>query len=123
MFVEFAVNDGAGEPERIMATMEGIVRQILRADPATDICFVYTLSEPMLPELARGTFPRAASAMEAVADHYRIPSVHFGVEVSRRIAAGTLVFKADRPEKLDAAATPLLFSSDGVHPHDAKRSC
>ena len=69
VFVEFAVNDGKAPPEQILATMEGIVRQILRADAATDICFVYTLSEPMLPDLAKGVFPRAASTMEAVADH------------------------------------------------------
>jgi lysophospholipase L1-like esterase len=117
VFVEFAVNDAGALPEQTLATMEGIVRQILRADAATDICFVYTLSEPMLPDLAKGVFPCAASAMEAVADHYAIPSVHYGVEVSRRIADGTLVFKGEKPEKLDAAATPMLFSSDGVHPH------
>jgi len=117
VFVEFAVNDGGAAPEQILATMEGIVRQILRANPATDICFVYTVSEPFLPDLAKGVFPRAASTMEAVADHYAIPSVHYGVEVNRRIADGSLVFKGEKPEKLDAAATPLLFSSDGVHPH------
>ena len=117
VFVEFAVNDGGAPPEQILATMEGIVRQIQRADAATDICFVYTLSEPMLPDLAKGLFPRAASTMEAVADHYAIPSVHYGVEVNRRIADGTLIFKGEKPEKLDATATPLLFSSDGVHPH------
>ena len=117
VFVEFAVNDGGAPPERVMATMEGIVRQIIRADPATDICFVYTLSEPMLPDLAKGLFPRAASAMESVAAHYAIPSVHFGVEVNRRIAEGGLVFKGEKPKKLDATASPMLFSSDGVHPH------
>ena len=117
VFVEFAVNDGGTPPEQILATMEGIVRQILWADAATDICFVYTLSEPMLPDLAKGVFPRAASTMEAVADHYAIPSVHYGVEVNRRIADGSLVFKGEKPEKLDAAATSILFSSDGVHPH------
>jgi len=117
VFVEFAVNDGGTAAERVVATMEGIVRQILRANAATDICFVYTLSEPMLPDLAKGVFPRAASAMESVADHYAIPSVHFGVEVNRRIAAGTLVFKGEKPATLSADASPLLFSSDGVHPH------
>lgn len=117
VFIEFAVNDGGAPPERVMATMEGIVRQILRADAATDICFVYTLSEPMLPELAAGAFPRAAAAMESVAEHYRIPSVHFGVEVTRRIGDGTLVFKAEKPNPFDANASPMLFSSDGVHPH------
>ena len=117
VFVEFAVNDGGTPPEQILATMEGIVRQILRANAATDICFVYTLSEPMLSDLAKGVFPRSASTMEAVADHYAIPSVHYGVEVNRRIADGTLTFKGEKPEKLDAAAAPMLFSSDGVHPH------
>jgi lysophospholipase L1-like esterase len=117
VFVEFAVNDAGTPSEQILATMEGIVRQILRANAATDICFVYTLSEPMLPDLANGVFPRAASTMEAVADHYAIPSVHYGVEVNRRIADGTLVFKGEKPDKLDATATPMLFSSDGVHPH------
>ena len=116
VFIEFAVNDGGAPPDRVIASMEGIVRQILRADPATDVCFVYTLSEPMLAELAKGVFPRAASAMEAVADHYAIPSVHFGVEVNRRIGAGSLVFKGDMPKQFDATATPMLFSTDGVHP-------
>jgi lysophospholipase L1-like esterase len=117
VFVEFAVNDAGAAPEQILATMEGIVRQILRADASTDICFVYTVSEPLLADLAKGVFPRAASTMEAVADHYAIPSVHYGVEVSRRIADGSLVFKGEKPEKLDAAAKPMLFSTDGVHPH------
>jgi len=117
VFIEFAVNDGGAAPDRVVATMEGIVRQVLRADPATDICFVYTLSEPMLPDLAAGVFPRAAAAMESVAEHYAIPSVHFGVEVNRRIAAGTLVFKGEKPARLDPDASPMLFSSDGVHPH------
>ncbi len=116
VFVEFAVNDGSTPPEQIMATMEGIVRQILRADPATDICFVYTISEPVLGDLAAGRCQRSATAMEAVADHYAIPSVHFGVEVARRIAAGTLTFKSPKPEPFDPAATPMLFSTDGVHP-------
>lgn len=65
VFIEFAVNDGGADPDRVQASMEGIVRQILHADPATDICFVYTLSEPMLPDLAKGVFPKAASAAPA----------------------------------------------------------
>ena len=116
VFIEFAVNDGSTAPEQIMATMEGIVRQIRRADPATDICFVYTLSEPVVKDLLAGRCQRSAAAMEAVADHYRIPSVHFGVEVARRIAAGSLVFKGSKPEPFDPAALPMLFSTDGVHP-------
>lgn len=116
VFIEFAVNDGGGDPARVQASMEGIVRQVLRADAATDICFVYTLSEPMLPDIAKGVFPPAASAMEAVADHYAIPSVHFGVEVNERIASGDLVFKAEKATAVDPAARPRVFSTDGVHP-------
>ena len=116
VLIEFAVNDGGAAADQIKATMEGIVRQIRRADPATDICFVYTLSEGMVPDLCAGLFQRSASAMEAVAEHYQIPTVHFGVEVARRLADGTLVFKGAKPEGFDPAAQPMLFSNDGVHP-------
>ena len=116
VFVEFAVNDGGTAPEQIKATMEGIVRQIRLADPTTDICFVYTLSDWMVPDLRAGLFQRSASAMEEVADHYGIPTVHFGVEVARQLAAGTLVFKGEKPTPFDPAADPMLFSTDGVHP-------
>jgi lysophospholipase L1-like esterase len=111
LFVEFAVNDLNAPPERIEQTMEGIVRQVWRANPLTDIIFVYTISTPGLPDLQAGRFPAAARAMENVAAHYGIPSLHFGVEVARRLAAGELVFKA--PETPGEART---FSLDGVHP-------
>jgi len=116
MFVEFAVNDGGASPEQIHKAMEGIVRQTWQADPKLDICFVYTLSEPMLPDLRSGKMPRSASAMEEVADHYQIPSIHFGVKVVALEAAGELVFKAPKPANL-SEVTPMVFSSDGVHPH------
>lgn len=111
LFVEFAVNDATTPPERIGRTMEGIVRQVWHANPHTDICFVYTVSTPGLPDLAAGRFPPAARAMETIAAHYGIPSIHLGVEVAQRLAAGSLVFKA--PGAPDDAPT---FSPDGVHP-------
>lgn len=114
VFVEFAVNDANTPPGQIERTMEGIVRQIRRTNPHTDLCFVYTVSTPGLPDLAAGRFPPAAQAMERVAAHYGIPSLHFGVEVAQRIVAGSLVFK-------DPAAPddPRTFSLDGVHPTPA----
>lgn len=115
LFVEFAVNDGGASPERIHQAMEGIVRQAWTVDPEIDICFVYTLTEGMLPGLQAGEMPRAASAMEELADRYSIPSIHFGVEVARLEAAGQLVFKAPKPT--DPNTEPMIFSSDGVHPH------
>ncbi len=116
LFVEFAVNDGGAPPERIHKAMEGIVRQTWKADPEIDICYVYTLSQPMLPDLHAGKMPRAASAMEILADHYRIPSIHFGVKVVAMEKAGELIFKAPKPKNI-AEAKPMVFSSDGVHPH------
>jgi lysophospholipase L1-like esterase len=115
VFVEFAVNDGSAPPERIHKAMEGIVRQTWQADPGIDICYVYTLTQKMLGDLQSGKMPRAASAMEELADHYSIPSIHFGVEVARLEKAGELVFKAPKPK--DFSAQPMIFSSDGVHPH------
>jgi lysophospholipase L1-like esterase len=113
VFVEFAVNDGGAPPDRIHRSMEGIVRQIRRDNPETDICYVYTLAHNMIRDLQAGKFPRAASSMEAVADHYGIPSVHFGVEVAKREKKGTLIFKGKGKEQ----EGKMVFSGDGVHPH------
>lgn len=114
VFVEFAVNDASTSPAQIERTMEGIVRQVRQTNPRTDLFFVYTVSTPGLPELRLGRYPTAALAMERVAAHYGIPSLHLGIDVAQRIAANSLVFKA--PEAPGDART---FSLDGVHPTDA----
>lgn len=116
LFVEFAVNDGGAPPEQIHKAMEGIVRQTWRANPTTDIVFVYTVSEPFLEQLRNGKMQRSASAMEDVAEHYKIPSIHLGVKVVQLEKDGELVFKAPRPADI-REARPLVFSTDGVHPH------
>ncbi len=125
LFVEFAVNDGATDPSQIQRCMEGIVRQTWAANPETDIVFVYTISAPHLADAQAGKCSRSADAMEAVADHYGIPSVDFGVDVARRITEGSLIFQGTRPEGKTAnspadsdhsKANPMIFSGDGVHP-------
>lgn len=122
LFVEFAVNDGGADPAEIQRNMEGIVRQTWKADPATDICYVYTLTGDMVKTIHDGKFQRSASAMEGVADHYRIPTIHFGVEVVKRVDAGTVIFKADKdpsPEQKAVMGDKVVFSNDNVHPLDA----
>ncbi|MCO8123506.1 GDSL-type esterase/lipase family protein [Stieleria sp. TO1_6] len=116
LFVEFAVNDGGAAPAQIQKAMEGIVRQAWRADSSLDICFVYTVSEPVMGDLRAGRMQRSASAMEEVADHYGIPSIHFGVKVAELEKAGKLVFQAAKPDNIQDF-TPMVFSTDGVHPH------
>jgi lysophospholipase L1-like esterase len=116
VFVEFAVNDGGADPVRIHQTMEGIVRQTWKADPTTDICFVYTLAHNQLDDLMKGKFQRSASAMEAIATHYGIPSIHFGLEVAKQVKEGKLVFKGELKKGASPMGPPMIFSTDGVHP-------
>jgi lysophospholipase L1-like esterase len=120
LFVEFAVNDGGADPHQIFQCMEGIVRQTWKAYPGCDICFVYTLAQNMLPTLQEGHFQRSASAMEKIAEHYGIPTIHLGVKVAELEAQGNLIFKAPLP-KTDAEkqeiGNKIVFSPDGVHPY------
>jgi lysophospholipase L1-like esterase len=120
VFVEFAVNDGGAQLEQIYRCMEGIVRQIRRADLATDICFVYTMHDGMLRDLATGRLPRSASAMELIADHYGIPSIHLAQEAARRIIAGEWVFTSPNPEVPADPAKGIparpAFAPDSCHP-------
>lgn len=120
LFVEFAVNDGGASPAQIYRSMEGIVRQTWKANPATDICFVYTVAGNMLQTLQEGKFPRSAAAMEKIAEHYAIPSVHLAIEVARLEKAGKLIFKGDKPKseaERAALGEKILFSPDAVHPY------
>lgn len=112
VFVEFAVNDNRWRMKLVRETMEGIVRQLRKADPAMDICFVYTFSAENLPTLQTGMFPASVSAMENVADHYNIPSIHMGLDVVAAITKGRMRISGKKEEQNDIP----LFSLDGVHP-------
>src|SRR6185295_12521558 len=94
--------------------------QTWRHDSTIDICFVYTLAGNMLETLQQERFPRSATAMEKVADHYGIPSIHMGVEVARLEKAGKLIFKGEKPKteaERAALGDKILFSPDAVHPY------
>jgi hypothetical protein len=120
LFVEFAVNDGGADPGQIVRCMEGIVRQTWKALPGCDICFVYTITEALAPEMLAGGYQRSASTMEKVADHYGIPTIHLGVEVIRLAKEGRLLWKAPLPkteEEKTALGDKVAFAPDSVHPH------
>jgi len=119
LFVEFAVNDGGQPPEKIYKWMEGIVRQTWNAIPDCDICFVYTVTDTLIAPMYDGKMPRAASAMERVAEHYGIPSIHMAAEVARLAKEGKLILKAKKPttdEERAAIGDRMIFAPDGVHP-------
>lgn len=108
VFLEHRVNGGGGFEAK---SVEGIVRQIWKKSPRTDICLVYTLSQGMLAGLQAGRQNSFGAIMETVANAYGIPSIDLGVEIARREKAGELIFKGSAP-----VAGKLVFSADGVHP-------
>jgi lysophospholipase L1-like esterase len=117
VFMEHRVNGGGGFEAK---SVEGIVRQIWRKNPRTDICLIYTLSEGMLKTLQDGKQTSFGRIMETIANAYGIPSIDLGVEIAKREKAGELVFKSNT-----AVEGKLVFSKDGVHPgnegHDVYR--
>jgi hypothetical protein len=120
LFVEFAVNDGGSDPQQIIRCMEGIVRQTWKAWPTCDICFVYTVTEALIGPMLDGNYQRSASAMEKVADHYGIPSIHMGMEVAKLAKEGKLIWKAPLPKtdaEKAAVGDKFVFAPDSVHPH------
>ena len=119
LFIEFGVNDGIATRERIYRGIEGIIRQARRANPEMDICLVYTLCESMVKGIQEGKFPHTYEAMEVIAGHYNVPSLHMGLEVVRKEREGAILFRGKYPTT-DAEKAELgdriLFSCDGVHP-------
>jgi hypothetical protein len=70
--IELAAADAAEDPQRGRAALEGLVRQIRRAHPQTDLLFVYACP-PQSPSLAWH---------EEIARHYNIPSVRAAVPLT-----------------------------------------
>ena len=108
VFMEHRVNGGGGYEAK---SVEGIVRQIWKKNPQTDICLVYTLSQGMLKDLQAGKQTSFGAIMETVANAYGIPSIDLGVEIAKREKAGDLIFKSNAP-----VSGKMVFSKDGVHP-------
>lgn len=132
LFVEFAVNDGGASPDQITKAMEGIVRQTWTKLPQCDIVFVYTIVADNVKNLQAGKMKRSCSVMEAVADHYGIPSIHMGIEAAQLEKEGKLVMKDPKAQmtavsgdqvNFDGKELPtneagvIVFAKDGVHPY------
>ncbi len=109
IFIEFAVN-GAYQPG-----MEGMIRQIIKANPKTDICLIYTIHNGQTAVYQQDKIPDNIRGLEQVAAHYQLPSIHLGMEAASLEAQEQLVWKGD--EQL--AKDKLLFSTDGIHPKEA----
>ncbi len=109
VFVEFAVNNAFAEG------MEGIIRQIWKANPQTDICLLYTIYSGQTKIYVSGKIPPNILGLEKLADYYQIPSVHMGFEASMLEKEDKLLWKAPAGTKTDK----IIFSNDGTHPVEA----
>ena len=98
VFVEFAVNDGGGNAGRVQASMEGIVRQIWRANPSADIVFLYTTTKSLAPAYDRGETPSAIVVDEKVAAAYRIPGINIGKTLWQRVHDGQATWETLLPD-------------------------
>jgi len=105
VFVEFAVNDGGGEEQRVKRSMEGIVRQIWQSNPNADILFVYTTTKALFQPYAKGELPKAIGYHQAIARHYGIPEINVGRVLAEKINSGDASWET--------------MTTDTVHPNDA----
>ncbi|TLD72208.1 SGNH/GDSL hydrolase family protein [Phragmitibacter flavus] len=106
VIVEFAVNDGGLPEDQVVASMEGIVRQLRSKTPSKpDILFVYTLVAGHLEDFKNGKLPPTMQYHEKVAEHYGIPSVIMAKPAAEHILSGKMTIEA--------------FAKDNVHPTDA----
>lgn len=104
IFVEYAVNGS------YLPGLEGIIRQVIKNDPQTDICLLYAIMTGQSQLYAKGQVPDNIKQLETVAEYYHLPGIQLGWEPSALEAAGKLIFKPD-PKITDK---PVF--SDGIHP-------
>ncbi|MEZ0275595.1 MAG: SGNH/GDSL hydrolase family protein, partial [Roseimicrobium sp.] len=89
VIVEFAVNDGGTPEDQVIASMEGIVRQLRTKTPSKpDILFVYTMVQGHLEDFKAGKLPPTMQYHEKVAEHYGIPSVVMAKRAADEILGG-----------------------------------
>lgn len=106
VFLEFAVNDYSLGEDMALRSMEGIVRKILRQNPDTLICFLYTLTKTMMEEdYSKGKMPKSVQYQERLALHYQIPTINVGFALHQHLTVNGLPV-AD-------------YLPDNVHPNDA----
>jgi sialidase-1 len=97
LFVEAAVNDGSNipqHPEIMRRAMEGVVRQMRRENPMTDIVHMHFAMGPHLDAYHAGRVPQPIAEHEKVAVHYGCTSLNITKEVAERITAGEFTWQS-----------------------------
>ena len=97
IFVEAAVNDGSNipdDPELMLRSMEGVVRQLRLTNSMTDIVQMHFAMPGHLKAYKTGRTPTPIKQHEKVAKHYGCPSLNLTFEVADRIKAGQFTWKS-----------------------------
>ena len=69
IFIEFAVNGGYPDG------MEGMIRKIIKENPHTDICLIYTIYTNQATVYQKGDVPQVIKRLADIATYYQLPSI------------------------------------------------
>lgn len=114
LVIDFAADDFESHEEAVEANAEGMVRQAWKANPSTDVLFVYAFRAEYAADYAKGLCPSAVGAYERVAARYGVPSINMGHRLAQMARGGKLAIKGTAVE---ARAKPELpvFTKDGIY--------
>ncbi|MEK6796890.1 MAG: LamG-like jellyroll fold domain-containing protein [Spirochaetota bacterium] len=104
--IEFASEDASEPEERVLAAMEGIVRQIRSRTPKADIMFAYSFSPSDIDAYRKGGIPKSVQWHERIAEQYGIPSVNMGMYAAQRsgVLPANFFARGALPSELGCAA-------------------
>lgn len=87
LFVEAAVNDRVNGTDSTtqVKTLEGIIRHVKAANPATDIIMMGFANTDKNDDYSKGIIPAEIANQEMIAAHYNLPSINLAKEVYDKI--------------------------------------
>ena len=113
--VDFASADHNTDGMAVARTIEGVVRQAWKADPATDLLFLYAFRSGFETAYDEGLCPGAVTGYERIANRYGIPSINMGHRIARMVREGKMVVNASEEEEKGLEGK-VAFSRDGTRP-------
>lgn len=86
-----------------------MIRKIIKENPHTDICLIYTIYTNQTTVYQKGDVPQVIKRLEDIATYYQLPSIHLGMEAAALEKAGKLLWKGTK----EVAVGKILFSMTG----------
>ncbi|MDG2388573.1 MAG: alpha/beta hydrolase fold domain-containing protein [Planctomycetaceae bacterium] len=125
LFVEYAVNDDQDAmhtKDECVRGVEGIIRQVRKHSPKSDIVMTYFVNPGMLEQLQSGKMPLPMAQHENVAKHYGVSTIQLAREVADQITEGDLTWKqfggthpAPHGNRIAADLIYYLLTNDWKH--------